>query len=189
MKNDIWNRNQLRKHLNPIHSNNGFNSYLPNIWNLLLRIGIKINISAKNCWKCCSNATKKQKANKSFLINWKESTPRPVRISFRKFGKSFKSTIEVTAPSKVPNWESIPLNRIKQLLKKVSHFLKSLDNHLIPKVNSIKKKRIDQNGAIPGNWLMASVNTINAKPVPEAPYRQKWRFEGIFSNNKKKFNK
>lgn len=33
---------------------------------------------------------------------------KPVRISFRKFGNNLRSTIEVTAPSNVPNWESIP---------------------------------------------------------------------------------
>jgi hypothetical protein len=37
-------------------------------------------------------------------------------------------------------------------------------------VKSIKKNRIDQKGAIPGNWFIASVNTMNANPVPDAPY-------------------
>lgn len=32
----------------------------------------------------------------------------PVKISFLKLGKSFISTMLVTTPSKVPNWESIP---------------------------------------------------------------------------------
>lgn len=68
----------------------------------------------------------------------------PVKISFRMFGNIFRSTIEVTAPSSVPNCESIP------------------------SVNSIMKKSIDQKGAN-GNLLIASVNTINARPVPDAP--------------------
>lgn len=69
----------------------------------------------------------------------------PVRISFLRFGKSFMSTMLVTTPSKVPNWESIP------------------------NVNSIKKNSTDQNCA-PGNWLIASVKMMNAKPVPDADY-------------------
>lgn len=39
----------------------------------------------------------------------------PVKISLRKFGNSFISTMEVTTPSKVPNCESIPrVNSIKK---------------------------------------------------------------------------
>ena len=50
--------------------------------------------------------------------------------------------MDVMTPSSAPNSESIP------------------------SVNNIRKKRTDQNGAA-GNWLMASVNTMNARPVPE----------------------
>lgn len=53
------------------------------------------------------------------------------------------STTDVTTPSSVPNWESMP------------------------NVKSIKKNRTDQNWA-PGNWLMASVKIMKASPVPEA---------------------
>lgn len=72
----------------------------------------------------------------------------PVRYSLRRFGKSFISTMEVITPSNVPNWESIP------------------------RVNNIKKKRTDQNCA-PGNWLIASVKIIKARPVPAADYTTK----------------
>lgn len=66
--------------------------------------------------------------------------------SLGSWGNNFMSTIDVTTPSKVPNCESIP------------------------KVKSIKKNRTAHNWA-PGNWLMASVNIIKAKPVPEALYK------------------
>lgn len=67
----------------------------------------------------------------------------PVRTSLGRFGNNFISTTEVTTPSRVPNWESMP------------------------KVKSIRKKSTDQNWA-PGNWLMASVKIMKANPVPEA---------------------
>lgn len=72
----------------------------------------------------------------------------PIIHSLGRFGNNFISTKDVTTPSKVPNCESIP------------------------KVNSIKKKSTAHNCA-PGNWLMASVNIINAKPVPEALCKEK----------------
>ena len=50
--------------------------------------------------------------------------------------------MEVITPSRVPNSESIP------------------------RVNSMRKNKTDQKGAA-GNWLMASVNTMKARPVPE----------------------
>lgn len=53
------------------------------------------------------------------------------------------STMDVTTPSRVPNCESMP------------------------KVKSIKKNKTDQNGA-PGNWLIASVKIMKARPVPAA---------------------
>ena len=55
------------------------------------------------------------------------------------------STIDVTTPSKDPNWESMPSAR------------------------SMRKNRTDQNGAS-GNWLTASAQMMNASPVPEAVY-------------------
>lgn len=58
-------------------------------------------------------------------------------------GNSFISTREVATPSNVPNCESMP------------------------SVNSIRKNSTAQNWA-PGNWLIASVNMMNANPVPEA---------------------
>ena len=70
----------------------------------------------------------------------------PVRTSFLTFGSNFKSTMEVMTPSRVPNSESIP------------------------NVNSIKKNKIDHRGAH-GNWLMASVKTMKANPVPEADWK------------------
>lgn len=51
--------------------------------------------------------------------------------------------MEVMTPSRVPNSESMP------------------------RVKSIRKKSTDQRGAH-GNWLMASVKTMKARPVPEA---------------------
>lgn len=59
------------------------------------------------------------------------------------FGKNFMSTSEVTTPSSVPNSESMP------------------------SVKSIKKKSTDHRGA-QGNWLIASVKTMKARPVPLA---------------------
>lgn len=53
------------------------------------------------------------------------------------------STIEVTTPSRVPNCESMP------------------------RVKSMRKNSTDQNCA-PGNWLMASVKMMKARPVPAA---------------------
>lgn len=67
----------------------------------------------------------------------------PMIISFGKLGNSFISTIDVPSPSSMPNCESIP------------------------SVNSIRKNKTAQNCA-PGNWLIASVNMINANPVPDA---------------------
>lgn len=58
-------------------------------------------------------------------------------------GKTLRSTIDVITPSNVPNSESMP------------------------RVKSIRKKRMDHRGA-QGNWLMASVKTMKARPVPEA---------------------
>lgn len=64
-------------------------------------------------------------------------------FSFDKPGNSFMSTSEVATPSSVPNCESMP------------------------SVNSIRKNRTAQNWAA-GNWLMASVKMMKARPVPEA---------------------
>lgn len=66
-----------------------------------------------------------------------------VIFSFGRFGKSFISTNEVMTPSNVPNCESIP------------------------SVNNIRKNKTAQIWA-PGNWLMASVKMMNARPVPDA---------------------
>lgn len=63
--------------------------------------------------------------------------------SFGTFGKSFMSTSEVVTPSSVPNCESMP------------------------SVNSIRKNRTAHSWAA-GNWLIASVKMMNARPVPEA---------------------
>ena len=61
----------------------------------------------------------------------------------RMLGKTLRSTTEVMTPSSVPNSESMP------------------------RVKSMRKKSTDQKGAH-GNWLMASVKTMKASPVPEA---------------------
>lgn len=52
---------------------------------------------------------------------------------------------EEMTPSSVPNWESAP------------------------RVNSIRKKRMAHKGGR-GNWLMASVNMMKARPVPAADW-------------------
>lgn len=74
----------------------------------------------------------------------------PVRISFLMLGKTLRSTTEVMTPSSVPNSESMP------------------------KVKSMRKKRTDQSGA-QGNWLMASVKTMKARPVPDADLMRRER--------------
>lgn len=58
------------------------------------------------------------------------------------------SIIEVTTPSSIPNILSIP------------------------RVSNIRKNKADQSGAT-GNWLIASVNAMNTRPVPEPDYRKK----------------
>lgn len=67
----------------------------------------------------------------------------PIITSFGRLGNSFISTRDVPSPSSIPNCESIP------------------------SVNSMRKNKTAQNCA-PGNWLIASVKIINAKPVPDA---------------------
>lgn len=74
---------------------------------------------------------------------FKEEGHIPVRTSLRTFGKIFISTTDVMTPSRVPNCESIP------------------------SVSSIRKNKTDQTGAN-GNWFTASVQMINANPVPDA---------------------
>ncbi|KAH3771343.1 hypothetical protein DPMN_172658 [Dreissena polymorpha] len=66
----------------------------------------------------------------------------PQIISFRTPGNIMRSLKEVMAPSSVPN-----------MLSK-------------PSVSSIRKNNTDQSCAT-GNWLMASVNTMKARPVPD----------------------
>lgn len=76
----------------------------------------------------------------------------PIIISFGIFGKSFMSTKDVATPSSVPNCESIP------------------------NVNNMRKNRTAHNCA-PGNWLMASVKIMKARPVPEALWKKSWMFQ------------
>lgn len=78
-----------------------------------------------------------------FLILTLQQLLTPIIHSLGRFGNSFMSINDVTTPSNVPNCESIP------------------------RVKSIKKNSTAHNCA-PGNWFIASVNIINAKPVPEA---------------------
>ena len=66
----------------------------------------------------------------------------PETYSFLRPALSFMSITEVTTPSSIPNILSIP------------------------RVRSIRKNRADHRGAT-GNWLIASVNAINTRPVPE----------------------
>ncbi len=70
----------------------------------------------------------------------------PVRISFLTFGKSFRSTMHWTTPCMVPNCESMP------------------------RVKSIRKKMIAQIFG-KGNWFIASVNKMKARPVPLADWK------------------
>ena len=70
----------------------------------------------------------------------------PVTASWGHFlGKTFRSLSGTTTPSMVPNWLEIPKQR------------------------SMMKKRTDQAGE-PGILVMASVNTMKARPVPSTPW-------------------
>ena len=66
-------------------------------------------------------------------------------MSFLKFLMRFMSTIEVTTPSSIPN-----------ILSK-------------PSVSSMRKNSTDHTGAA-GSWLIASVNAMKARPVPDPLY-------------------
>ena len=67
-------------------------------------------------------------------------------ISFLRLGKSLRSMKHWMTPWRVPNWESRP------------------------RVKSIMKKRMAQK-LPPGNWFTASVNRMNARPVPLADWK------------------
>lgn len=56
-------------------------------------------------------------------------------------------------PSSVPNWESAP------------------------RVKSMRKKRMAQSGG-KGNWLMASVKMMKARPVPAADCSEGGKYYG-----------